>query len=63
MALTAGCGTAASSACPVRPVPYGAASQLRAAGELGGLPAEAELRRYMNDYGAERAALRAACGG
>ncbi|WP_282571957.1 hypothetical protein [Roseomonas acroporae] len=44
-------------------MPYGAASQLRAAGELGGLPAEAELRRYMNDYGAERAALRAACGG
>lgn len=52
---------ASKPAC-IPPVPYSAASQTQAAAERNALPATAELRRYLEDYAAERAALRAVCG-
>lgn len=44
--------------CPP-PVAYSAADEQRAAVEYDALPAGAELRQMMDDYRAERAALRA----
>lgn len=61
-ALSAACSTAPSSPPCIRPIPYNRESQTKVAGELRALPPGAELRRYMDDYAAARAAMRAACG-
>lgn len=50
--------TVAPPACPTLKV-YSSAQQAEAAGELEALPAGAELRPMMDDYGALRAQVRA----
>lgn len=55
-----GCATAVSDpgACPV-PVVYSRDQQARAADELEALPADSVLALMIEDYGRERARLRA----
>lgn len=52
---------ASGRVCPA-PVAYSLADQQQAAREYDALPIGAELRRMMDDYRAERAALRACRG-
>jgi len=61
MALMAGCATGSSDVvCPPL-VTYPKADQTQAASELRALPPGAVLHRFMDDYAAERAWVRAAC--
>jgi hypothetical protein len=65
-ALLGGCATGGSD---IRPAmcgwieAYPPALQARAAAELDALPPGAALARLVEDYGALRARIRAACGG
>jgi hypothetical protein len=60
--LTAGCGTAVSSACP-REVEYSAEQQRQAADELSALPRNGTVRGVMMpDYGRLRDQARACRG-
>ncbi len=61
MALSAGCATAISEPVCLAVVPYSRADQARAADELAALPADAVLRRFVEDYGELRARVRAVC--
>jgi len=62
---TPGCARVVSDApsvvCPVL-ADYSIAQQIRAADELKALPADAELRTFMADYGELRAEARACAG-
>lgn len=62
LGLLVGCTTVAptpnSTVCPV-PAAYSPAFEKRAAGELADLPAVSALRTLIDDYGRERAELRA----
>lgn len=60
-ALLAACAMARSEPDCLAVVPYDRASQARALAELNALPADAELRRYAEDYGDLRARARAWC--
>lgn len=55
---TAACGTAVSDTCPAL-VAYDQAAQTKLADELKALPADAEIRVMIADYGATRAQIRA----
>ena len=58
----AACGMAGSKPACLAVVPYDQASQGRARAELHALAPDAELRRYVEDYGELRARARAWCG-
>ena len=53
-----GCQTTGGGACPPL-VTYSAGQMKRAAAELRALPKDAELRRFVTDYGKTRDAIRA----
>ena len=62
--LLAGCATAtlpraATVLCPVAPVPYTLADEHRLKAEYDALPEASQLKRWIKDYIAERATLRA----